>query len=112
MIYGIPRRKVVASGNLAPHTNDEGRWRSLTEASIWPKSDQMSADNHLPDILAGQPRAPQRKLLDKIKEDIPKTGFVTEMVATAMLKDGGWVAVDHTYYMVGLSPCVRGRKML
>jgi hypothetical protein len=39
------------------------------------------------------------KLLDKLKEDIPKTGFVTEMLVTAMLREGGWIAADHTYYM-------------
>ena len=39
------------------------------------------------------------ELLDKIKKDIPQTGFVTEMLVTAMLKAAGWNAADHTYYL-------------
>ena len=41
----------------------------------------------------------QNELLDKIKKDIPKTGFVTEMLVTAMLRSAGWSAADHAYYM-------------
>jgi hypothetical protein len=39
------------------------------------------------------------ELLNKIKQDIPKTGFVTEMLVTAVFKVAGWGAVDHAYYM-------------
>lgn len=39
------------------------------------------------------------ELLDKVRKDIPQTGFVTEMLVTAMFRAGGWIAVDHTYYV-------------
>jgi hypothetical protein len=38
---------------------------------------------------------PDNELLDKVKKDIPQTGFVTEMLVTAMLKAGGWIAADN-----------------
>ena len=34
-----------------------------------------------------------------INEDILKTGFVSEMVVTAMLRNSGWVTFDHSYYV-------------
>jgi hypothetical protein len=42
---------------------------------------------------------PEDDLLKKVKDDIPKTGFVTEMLVTGAFRTAGWIAVDHTYYM-------------
>lgn len=37
--------------------------------------------------------------VDRIKADILKTGYVTEMIVTAILNKAGWTAADHTYYL-------------
>lgn len=48
-----------------------------------------------------QPEAdqPKKDLIDSVREDIPKTGFVSEMLVTAVLAKAGWTALDHAFYM-------------
>lgn len=38
-------------------------------------------------------------LLSSIRQNLTKTGFVTEMLVAAILRDAGWAVVDHAYYI-------------
>ncbi|MBW7852589.1 MAG: hypothetical protein H3C38_19000 [Rhodospirillales bacterium] len=38
-------------------------------------------------------------ILKNLKDDVLKTGFATEMIAASLMREAGWIALDHTYYI-------------